>query len=294
MFGTEMEPEEHDFDGSEVFDFLGLGHSERRREREIETDRQRGLEKKAAHLMIELKADQLDHQLFQYKKLRHEEERLRELVYFLERQIALAGHIQTPASIALQLRAEKAKLAEVQHELKELVAELQTILNIPFEERTKIDADRLAELIDEVKAKREQESIYRKNIYFLEEMQAKQGLAVRIDLFNELNLTRAKQDALISELQRLERRLLDEWHLELETVFELVSMNEYEFRKYVLAVARKKNDEEMQALRFRGDGEKSFDKPKWHYDNNTELKPKSQYNASQSPQTQRKTQSGST
>jgi hypothetical protein len=288
----QSEPEdEYNPEAQELADLLALAGWHNDTQKFIE--RQQELEKTATQLIIELTTDQLDHQLSRYKKLRHNEDELRERVHFLERQVALAGHIQTPVSLGLQLKAEKEKLAKVRDELKALAAELQTILDIPFEERTKIDADRLAQLIDEVKAKREQEFIYRRNIYYLEELQAKLGLAVRIDLFNELHLTRAKRDDIISELKSLEQQIQEEWQLEPETVSAIVAMSSQEIRDHAQKIALKKYEEEMQSVRSRKAVDHSFDEPKQQGHNNPQQNSSLQHYLRASTQLHRKTQSGS-
>ena len=165
----------------------------------------------ATRILGDVESQPLRQQLYRYKHLRLEEHELRGKVHFLETQVARAGYIQTPVSLAYQLKAEKAKLAQVQSELKSLVARLQSFVELPLEERAGIDVDRLTRLIDEIQAKREQEVIYQDNIYYLEELQAQIGLAVRVDLFNELKATREKLLSIEQELDHLKKEVKDEW-----------------------------------------------------------------------------------
>jgi hypothetical protein len=168
----------------------------------------------AARLMRDVESQPVEQQLSRYKKLRFEEQELRGRVHFLESQVARAGHIQTPVSLALQLKAEKTKLAQVQQELRSLISELEDMVELHWEERASIDVDELSQLIDEIKAKREQELIYQENIYYLEELQAKMGLAVRVDLFNELKWTREKLENILTELNSLKQEVIDCWDVE--------------------------------------------------------------------------------
>jgi hypothetical protein len=249
MSVTDGQPENNDF-----LDGL-LGPSKKMDEREAAVNRQRSLEAAATYLITDVTTDLLGQQLSRYKKLRPEEMELSNRVRFLEKQVAWAGHLQTPVSLALQLKAEKENLVKVQQELKLLVAELQRMLDIPFEERTSIDADRLAQLINEVMAKREQESIYRQNIYYLEELQAKQGLTVAINLFNELELTRAKHKDVKDELKSLEKQIWDDWHLEpdalwseTEGLWSVVNMSDQEIWNYAKKVALRKYQDSKEEL----------------------------------------------
>jgi riboflavin synthase len=212
-----------------------------------DTDRQIELEVLARQLILETNADELNDQLSRYRVLRESEVELRERVHFLERLIAEKGYLQTPVSLGLQLEKEQDELTMLREELGTLIAKLETILDIPVDERTNLDADRLAQLITEVKAKREQESIYRRNIRHLEEMQARLVDAVRIDLFNELHLTRTKLDELHSELGRLERQLWDGWHMDSDTIAAVVRMNSRQIAKFSYDVALRKYGRDLRS-----------------------------------------------
>ena len=83
---------------------------------------------------------------------------------------------------------------------------------------------------------------YQGNIHYLEELQAQIGLAVRVDLFNELKWTREKIDNTLTELKNnLKQEITEEWQVEEPPFFSTVdTMSSEEILKVCSSIVQKK------------------------------------------------------
>ncbi|MDN3668258.1 hypothetical protein QWY93_02800 [Echinicola jeungdonensis] len=149
-----------------------------------------------------------------YQQLRLEEKKLRERVDYLEKQVALKGPLAVEVDLAMLLKEESNKLASLRQSLDAKEKELVKLQDLPEENRSTIQTERLEQLISDLRAKEEQALILQDNINFLEEKQAQFGIDVQLNLSNELKLARESLEKVQNQLKALKTELVNQWHFD--------------------------------------------------------------------------------
>lgn len=176
----------------------------------------------------------LQQQLIVYSQLRREEQELRTRVAFLEERAVQLGALNVPVDLALLLSEEQKKLEQLRSELETQTDQLKQIAALPPDQRANIEVDTLEQLVSDIKAKQEQVRVYESNLRFLEEKAAKFGIDIRLDLFNELMLTRENLQAVQRQISALEERMKRMWGIEPEVINDVEDLNTEKIRRFAI------------------------------------------------------------
>ena len=184
----------------------------------------------------------LTQQLVKHNQLREEERKLRARVEFLEQQAASQGPLKLDVNLAMLLKEEKVQLLKTRQQVELQEAELEKLESLPEDERVRLAADRVEQLVSDTKALRGQIRIHQTNVNFLEEKTAQLGLDTRVDLANELATIRRDLERVQSELADLKNRLQREWGIDPDSIKNLDSMDEQKIRAMALEVVSRRDE----------------------------------------------------
>jgi len=187
----------------------------------------------------ELEAQRLVAQLAQLRALRAEEKQLRARVAFLEKQAVVQGPLHREVELALTLEHEQTQLQQLRAELAAQEEELAAPEGVLVDETAQLKAQRLEERLSDLKARREQARLHQGNVLYLEEKLALLGADARLDMVNELKLSREELQRVERKLQSLQTQLLVEWQLTLADLPDLEEMDESQIGEFARRVASK-------------------------------------------------------